>query len=107
MYFTITGKLFKFVSSTDKEKKEILQSINKSSENSQSKKHDDFQFSWNIDHPVISEPLRHIPDENVEQSDVEYFNYIRGYDKEFFRLLEEEEKMCEGLSEEPILDEEN
>lgn len=101
--FRPSGALFRYILSSTEEKKEFLKEIDVECKNMVPicpiNPNDEIP-SKNSD---ISEDENH-DYRSQQEIDIEYYNIINGYDDEFFRLMEIEEKMCEGLAEEPETD---
>tara|TARA_B110000285_G_scaffold158816_1_gene177208 strand:+ start:485 stop:838 length:354 start_codon:yes stop_codon:yes gene_type:complete len=101
MKFAPTGKLFRFISSSEEEKKHIL----KTNEESCKKREMQIQsWIWSTpsdNYTKVETLMDKYPGEIRcdKMFDLYYYNYVNGYDDEFFRLLDLEDKMCEGLSE--------
>ena len=119
MNFKPTGKLFNFIMSSKEEQCKIMHDIRKNNEQNENEtqikkitleipaiKLSDVDTFYEKSDEENDESID-IDIHNEYPTDEEYYNLINNYDSEFFRLMDREEKLCEGLADDPVTDNDN
>ena len=99
MKFTPTGKLYYYVSAPKQIQLEMLSDIDSNIVASTMTQIEPINTNDNYLDKEELEPFVEDIYNNDYPTQEEYFNIIYNYDDEYFRLLDLEEKMCEGLCE--------